>query len=427
MRTVVLAMGVAWFVAAAHAQRLEGIPAELANIAQALAEDAAASTDAFWQEIGQEGTPLTEPLEPGGRHYRVTFVFRGDDDTEAVLLAGSISEFLLDYDALYRLGDSDIWFASYRIRSDARVTYLFNVYDEPLMSVTPGGSRPRPRPKRDPHNAQRAGSGNLLELPEAPPDTWHIERNDTAKGAVHDHHGFKSSRLGNERDISVYTPPGYEGSSEPYPWILFFDRMACLREMNVPVILDNGIDAGRIPPVVAVFTGNADGKRLEELGANADFADFVAHELVPWLRDAYNISAPPEDAIISGSSFGGLASAYIAMRHPEIFRNVYTQAGSYWWGPGLEWAAAKHEAEGEFLAQYLMQRDVPPLRFFIEVGLYDGGYTRSVIANRHFRDIAKLRGHTIVGYIENAGGHDYRLWRTSLIDGLSALLEDAPE
>jgi len=34
-----------------------------------------------------------------------------------------------------------------------------------------------------------------------------------------------------------------------------------------------------------------------------------------------------------GSSPGGLAATYAAYRHPEMFGNVLSQSGSYWWTP----------------------------------------------------------------------------------------------
>ncbi|SQC93013.1 Ferric enterobactin esterase [Cedecea neteri] len=71
-----------------------------------------------------------------------------------------------------------------------------------------------------------------------------------------------------------------------------------------------------------MFIDSLDGERREkELPPNPDFADFMAEELVPWLNHQ-GISTPARKTIVAGSSYGGLASAWVALRHPEVFGNV---------------------------------------------------------------------------------------------------------
>jgi len=427
MRGVAMTMALLLVASVAAAQRLAAIPDTLEPVAKALASDTGFDTSAFWEDIEQLGSPIIT-MDPQESNYRlVTMLFRGEADTQAVLLRGPLAEGVPSYDTLSQLGESDIWFATYRFRSDTRGGYSFMAYSEHPNRILPSGRAPRGRPHRDTYNARRVGSHNLLALPDAPPDTWHVPREGVPSGEILEVEAFKSEILDNERAITIYTPHGYAEAKGPYPLALMFDRSAYLREMNIPVLLDNAISEGRIPPAVAVLVGNVPGGRIRELGANEAFARFIGEELMPWMRARYTISDEPRDNVIAGSSFGGLASVFVASRYPHIFGSVYPQAGSFWWAPGYTWAKPAHAVEGEFLAREFIEKDIPPLRFYIEVGLYDGGYTRTLISNRHFRDIAQLRGHTIVDYVENAGGHDYNLWRTSLVDGLDALLNVGEE
>ena len=63
------------------------------------------------------------------------------------------------------------------------------------------------------------------------------------------------------------------------------------------------------------------------------FQRFVGAELVPWIRERYRIGKNAKLNVVAGSSFGGLAAAYTAFVHPDIFGNVLSQSRSFWWSP----------------------------------------------------------------------------------------------
>ena len=138
---------------------------------------------------------------------------------------------------------------------------------------------------------------------------------------------IESKLLKNTRKITVYTPPGYSTAAPPYGLPLVFDAQYRCICVPTPVILDNLIDAKRIPPVVAVMVGNVE--RSKELPCNPAFADFLSTELVPWLRSHYNVTTDPRQVTIGGSSYGGLAATWAGLRHPETFGNILSQSGSY--------------------------------------------------------------------------------------------------
>ena len=78
---------------------------------------------------------------------------------------------------------------------------------------------------------------------------------------------------------------------------------------------------------------NVRNQRLVDLVANPEFADFMATELIPWVRAHYNVTRDPARTVVSGESAGGLAAAYMGLRHPEVFGNVFSQSGAFWWSP----------------------------------------------------------------------------------------------
>ena len=62
--------------------------------------------------------------------------------------------------------------------------------------------------------------------------------------------------------------------------------------MPVPAILDHLIATGKIPPLVVVFVYQT-AERNGELACSEPFSDFLAKELVPWVRKNYNVSPEP--------------------------------------------------------------------------------------------------------------------------------------
>jgi Enterochelin esterase, N-terminal len=93
---------------------------------------------AFWREVTERGVPLVESLPGDERHRLVTFLWRGQEDTRHVLIVGGVvprwaySKDSAEQKLMARLPGTDVWYKTYRVRSDARVTYLLSPND-PLV------------------------------------------------------------------------------------------------------------------------------------------------------------------------------------------------------------------------------------------------------------------------------------------------------
>jgi len=180
-----------------------------------------------------------------------------------------------------------------------------------------------------------------------------------------------------------------------------------------PTILDNMLADHRIAPIIVVFVANGS-KRMQELAANPDFADFVADELMPWVRQRYAVTSSPTKTAIGGSSHGALMGTFVALRYPQLFGNVISQSASHWWGPDGE--------DGEWLARTVATIGKLPVRFYMEVGVYETDRSADqgpgqVWPNRHFRDVLRAKGYD-VDYREFAGAHEYLNWRGTISDAL---------
>ena len=421
---IAVAMHVAWLLSASAAAQEEIRSPRLRALAAELEAGKRKAVDAFWSEMAEQTTPLLEAIEGDPKHALMTLLWRGDVDTAKVLVVGGITQGHPLDNTMANLPGSDVWYRTYWTRRDLRATYRFSPND-PLVLVPMDDAeavrKQRANYRRDPLNPNRH-MGSLVELPDAPSQPWIVVNPEAPKGETTAEQAFASAVLGNERKVGVYVPPGYEAKGAAYPMLTVFDHSTYTTVIPTPRILNNLIHAGKIPPVVAVFVGNAPGMRNTELPCNENFARFLATELMPWVRERYNVSTDPSRNVIAGSSFGGLAASFVAFRYPELFGNVLSQSGSYWWSPTTNTTFLAHEVEGEWLTRQYAAAAPKSIRFFIEVGLNEFGAPSMVIVNRHFRDVLTAKGYEVVKYDEFNGGHEVLNWRGSFADGLVALM-----
>src|SRR5262245_58150038 len=109
-----IALFVAWALAAhrlttARANEPEGDRSpRLAGLAHERQAGNRQALAAFWKEM-QGKAPLVEPLAGDKRHRRVTFLWRGSDQTTRVTMLGGLPSANLAK-PLTRLGDTDLWY-----------------------------------------------------------------------------------------------------------------------------------------------------------------------------------------------------------------------------------------------------------------------------------------------------------------------------
>jgi enterochelin esterase-like enzyme len=402
----------------------------LIALRERLASGESAALAAFWSERREQGTPLIEPVEGDPAHQLVTFVWQGSPGLCGVAVAGGPAGIDPARNPLAHLAQRDVWYRTYSVPTNLRTTYWL-VPDDPLTPV-PDEEKGLPRAgwHPDPLNPRRFVAhkdeedpsdrdfvASVLELSGAPPQPWIVPRDDIPHGTVALHR-LRSARLGNERRLWVYTPPGYAADHGPYSLLIVFDGFAYREVIPTPVILDNLQAAGHLPAMVAVLVDSLDALRSTELTCHPPFAEFLAQELLPWVHERYAVTTDPARVIVAGSSLGGLAAAYVAWRYPDCFGNVLSQSGTF---------ARRPDATTEpgWLIRQYVEAPRQPLRFYLEVGLLENDVvadeaTSLLASNRHLRDVLQAKGYP-VAYAEYSGGHDYIVWRGTFADGLVAL------
>lgn len=228
---------------------------------------------------------------------------------------------------------------------------------------------------------------------------------------------------GRERKVWVFTPASYDAKAKtPYNVLLLFDGEAYIEDIPAPKTIEQLMAKHAIAPTMAVMIDNS-ADRLGDLANRQKFADFLAQELVPWVRAHYRITSDPHGVIAGGASAGGLAAAYVAFRHPEAIGGVLSQSGAFW--RGNEGAGS-----GEWLTEAFRNAKPLGIRFSIEVGAGEthrvlGGTGPAFIdAVRRLRDVLRAKGYE-VHYTEVPGAqHEPGHWSAAFADALTAI--DAP-
>jgi enterochelin esterase family protein len=226
------------------------------------------------------------------------------------------------------------------------------------------------------------------------------------------------------RRLWVCTPPGYDARrAEPYPLIVAFDGDEYRVEMPLPRVLDTLLAAGRAPAFVALLVDDSTGAaRIADLGNARRMVDFLGGQVVPWLRRGWRVTSDPRRVIVTGSSAGGLAAAFVAFSRPDLFGNVWSQSGAFWRGaegsngPPFEWLTRQIEASP--------RRDV---RFVLEVG--EGEHHATIggqgpvfdDAHRRFAEALAAKGYEVTSTTVPGGQHSPGTWGPRLAGGIEAL------
>src|SRR5262249_33476713 len=109
----------------------------------------------------------------------------------------------------------------------------------------------------DPFNPERLRSGLsgntsedhwdcILTLPSAELVSW-FDGPVEPSGQLEEH-SLLSEAFGNERTVTVYTPPGYRCDGFEYPFVVLLDGEMFLQSGAFGTVIDRLIAAGRIPP-----------------------------------------------------------------------------------------------------------------------------------------------------------------------------------
>lgn len=372
----------------------------------------------FWSNIQENGAPIIENL-PGDLEYNlVTFIYKEDEKVENVLLIPEMEDCkFLNY-KLERLLNTNLWYLSCKMRNDIRFQYCFSVND-PLDDDWDSRFEKIIHDNLNKNflfieDEEENEILSYVVMPHAEEYFWVKENTNIPKGDLKEY-SYKSENLDEEISLRIYTPHGYKEANKSYKFLVLTDGDEYINILSAKSVLDNLISANKIPPIVVLFIDSTD-SREEDLTCNDTYVNFIVSELIPWFRKNYNISTEAINGIIGGLSLGGLTAAYIGLKHSEIFGNVISESGSFWYKP-----QEYEEPESVcWISSEYNKVEKLPLKFYLNVGILEEK-DNMIGVNKILRDVLATKGYD-VEYEEFNGGHDYLCWGETLANGLISLI-----
>jgi enterochelin esterase-like enzyme len=269
---------------------------------------------------------------------------------------------------------------------------------------------------------------SIVHVPGPASLSW--ERSDVPRGTLH-RHSYLSKVVGEEREFTVYTPPGYDPvGDKKYPVLYLLhgvtdDATAWTTVGRAHVILDNLIAQGKAKPMLMVFPfgygfPNVPDRVGELFQAGIDqkklmdaFAVTLLDEVIPQVERAYRVTADREARAIAGLSMGGSQALYIGLNHADRFAWVGSFSGAFvmYGGQFSKWFPHA-DAIGR-----------PPTRL-----LWIGCGTEDFLfgANRAGKDWLKSKSVTFTA-VETPGGHVWHVWRRNLTEFAPLLFREKAE
>jgi pimeloyl-ACP methyl ester carboxylesterase len=144
---------------------------------------------------------------------------------------------------------------------------------------------------------------------------------------------FAHSKVGTSRvrEMAIYLPAGYTGSSRRYPVIFFLPSpfesyRALFDQKDARALFDRAIAARVIGPfiLVSVDMNTPIGcSWYVNSPVTGNWEDFMIQELVPYIDANFRTLATRDARGIAGDFMGGYGAIRFGMTHPEVFGSVY--------------------------------------------------------------------------------------------------------
>ena len=236
---------------------------------------------------------------------------------------------------------------------------------------------------------------------------------------------YNSPTLNMTRRITVYTPPGYETSSERYPVLYLLhgaggDEEAWIALGRASQVLDNLIAQGKAKPMIVVMTnGNvtqtaAPGESERGMYKPSFMGDtrmdgaFEAAfpDVINFMESNYRTINTKAGRAIAGLSMGGFHSLHISKEYPDKFDYV----GLFSSAIGVSQQATSPVYQN-FDEKLRGQFATPPKLYWVACGTTDFLYQANIdyvkkLADNNYPHV----------YRESDGGHIWKNWRIYLTE-----------
>lgn len=210
------------------------------------------------------------------------------------------------------------------------------------------------------------------------------------------------------RRVTVYTPAGYEGKE--LPLVIAQDGVAFYRLARLHAVAEVLSGKGEARPARFAFVEPHD--RRVEYGFSHAYTQFMTDELLPHLENQFPSTG---ERIWLGASLGGLVSANVALRRPDLTSAVVSFSGAFL---GTPEAKEFYDTKESWLLDQLRQGNQPPPLWYLEVGTLE--WLTDV--NLAVATALKTAGAEHSLTVRNAG-HNWTNWRNGVASALRYVLQ----
>ena len=242
---------------------------------------------------------------------------------------------------------------------------------------------------------------------------------------------------GTPHNYQLYIPAKYD-ASKPAAFMIFLDGAGSAGNgQRVPVVFDNLIAKGELPPLIGIFidpgvmpplSPQAMGRynriyEYDSLGGR--YARFLEEEMLPEIAKKYNLSKNPDDHAIAGVSTGAVGAFVAAWERPDLFHRVLSFIGTY---VSLKGA--------DSLPATIRRTESKPIRFFLQDGsndhlapgqpygtFYGGSWPLNNEVMYEAMEFAGYDAKLVIG----TGAHDMRQGSAIMPEALRWLWRDYPK
>ncbi len=214
---------------------------------------------------------------------------------------------------------------------------------------------------------------------------------------------LKTKMVPSPVEISVLLPPSYPTAEQHFPLLLLLHGGGGSNKWlkRQQPIIEQAWISKKLQDLVVITPSAGRSYYMDYRDGSEHWESFIMHELLPVVRERFNVVKRREGVFIAGSSMGGMGALRMAFKYPEIFEAVVALA------PAIEPALSFSEID-------------PSDRFYRSDEIYEEKYGKPVDvkywqANHPpyivSQQIEKLKDLKLKIYIEVGDKDQFNLFR----------------
>jgi enterochelin esterase-like enzyme len=222
-----------------------------------------------------------------------------------------------------------------------------------------------------------------------------------------------------ERQMQVYTPPGYGHDNRRYPVLYLMhggggNDTDWIVNMRANYIMDNLVAQKKVVPMIVVMPDGyvapvaSGGSILDTIGAHDVFPQELLGSIVPTIEQNYRVAPGPKNRALAGLSLGGMWTMDTLLLNPGAFAyiGVFSSCLGYRSTTFLTDLVQNHS---DLLSNPAINRETK--LFWITVGGPQENVAACNVATRAVFDQYQIK----YTFVQGTAGHVWDTWRHNLL------------